>query len=33
MDRKVYITPKQYGVLKESEWNFHFGKNQKGEGT
>jgi len=27
MDRKVYITPKQYGVLKESEWNFHFGKN------
>ena len=31
MDRKVYITPKQYGVLKESEWNFHFGKNHNGE--
>ena len=31
MDRKVYITPKQYGVLKESEWNFHFGNNHNGE--
>ncbi len=27
MDKKVYITQKQYGVLKESEWNFHFGHN------
>ena len=31
MDRKVYITPKQYGVLKESEWNFHFGKEHNGK--
>lgn len=31
MDRKVYITPKQYGVLKESEWNFHFGNGHDGK--
>lgn len=31
MDRKVYITSKQYGVLKESEWNFHFGKEHNGK--
>ena len=27
MDRKIYISPKQYNVIKESEFNFHFGKN------
>lgn len=27
MNRKVYINPKQYNVIKESEWNFHFGSN------
>lgn len=27
MNRKIYINPKQYSVLKESEWNFHFGSN------
>ena len=27
MDRKIYITSKQCGILKESEWNFHFGQN------
>ena len=26
-NRKVYISPKQYSVIKESEWNFHFGQN------
>ena len=26
-NRKVYINPKQYSIIKESEWNFHFGKN------
>ena len=31
MDKKVYITSKQYGTLKESEWNFHFGKSHNGE--
>lgn len=25
MNRKVYINPKQYSVLKESEWNLHYG--------
>ena len=24
--RKVYINPKQYNIIAESEWNFHFGK-------
>jgi hypothetical protein len=27
MDRKVYINPRQYNIIKESEWNFHFGSN------
>lgn len=27
MDKKVYISSRQYGVIKESEWNFHFGQN------
>ena len=27
MEKKIYITPKQYGALRESEWNFHVGKN------
>ena len=27
MNRKVYINPKQYSIIKESEWNFHFGSN------
>lgn len=27
MDRKVYINPRQYNIIKESEWNFHFGTN------
>ena len=31
MDKKIYITPKQYGVLKESEWNFHFGNGHDGK--
>ena len=31
MDKKIYMTPKQYGVLKESEWNFHFGKEHNGK--
>ena len=30
-NRKVYISSRQYGMLKESEWNFHFGKNHNGE--
>ena len=30
MNRKVYINPKQYSVIKESEWNFHFGKEHNG---
>ena len=25
--RKIYINNNQYGMLKESEWNFHFGQN------
>jgi len=25
--KKVYINGSQYGMLKESEWNFHFGQN------
>lgn len=25
--RKIYINRNQYGMLKESEWNFHFGQN------
>jgi len=31
MDRKVYINPRQYNVIKESEWNFHFGKEHNGK--
>ena len=31
MNRKVYINPRQYGVIKESEWNFHFGKEHNGK--
>ena len=27
MEKKIYITPKQYGALRESEFNFHFGSN------
>ena len=30
-NRKIYINPKQYGMLRESEWNFHFGKDHNGE--
>lgn len=30
-NRKIYINPKQYGMLKESEWNFHFGNGHNGE--
>lgn len=30
MERKVYINSKQYNLIKESEWNFHFGKNHNG---
>ena len=26
-NRKIYINSNQYGMLKESEWNFHFGQN------
>lgn len=26
-NRKVYISPRQYGIIRESEWNFHFGQN------
>lgn len=26
-NRKIYIGSRQYGIIKESEWNFHFGKN------
>ena len=26
-NRKIYINSGQYGMLKESEWNFHFGQN------
>lgn len=29
--RKIYINSKQYGMLKESEWNFHFGKEHNGK--
>ena len=29
--RKIYITPNQYGLLKESEWNFHFGNLHNGK--
>lgn len=25
--KKVYISPSQYGIIKESEWNFHYGSN------
>ena len=31
MNRKVYINPRQYSVIKESEWNFHFGKEHNGK--
>lgn len=31
MNRKIYINPKQYSVLKESEWNFHFGSGHSGK--
>ena len=31
MDRKVYINTRQYNVIKESEWNFHFGKEHNGK--
>lgn len=24
MNKKIYINPKQYNVIKESEWNFHY---------
>ena len=30
-NRKIYINPKQYGMLRESEWNFHFGNGHNGE--
>ena len=30
-NRKIYISSSQYGILKESEWNFHFGKDHNGE--
>lgn len=29
--KKIYINSKQYGILKESEWNFHFGKEHNGK--
>lgn len=32
MNRKVYINPKQYSVLKESEWNLHYGGYDNGYG-
>lgn len=31
MDRKVYINSRQYNIIKESEWNFHFGKEHNGK--
>ena len=31
MNRKVYINPKQYNIIKESEWNFHFGNDHSGK--
>lgn len=31
MNIKVYINPKQYNVIKESEWNYHFGKEHNGK--
>ena len=31
MNRKVYINPKQYNIIKESEWNFHFGNGHSGK--
>lgn len=31
VNKKIYINSKQYGVLKESEWNFHFGKEHNGK--
>lgn len=30
-NRKIYISSSQYGMLKESEWNFHFGKGHNGK--
>ena len=32
MNRKVYINPKQYSVLKVSEWNLHYGGYDNGYG-
>ena len=29
--RKVYINPKQYNIIAESEWNFHFGNEHNGK--
>ena len=29
--KKIYINSKQYGILKESEWNFHFGTEHNGK--
>jgi len=29
MDKKVYINPRQYGIIKESEWNFHYSHGQE----
>lgn len=31
VNKKIYINSKQYGILKESEWNFHFGKGHNGK--
>ena len=31
VNKKIYINSKQYGMLKESEWNFHFGKEHNGK--
>ena len=31
MSKKVYISDKQCGMISESEWNFHFGKNHNGK--
>ena len=30
-NRKIYISSSQYGMLRESEWNFHFGKGHNGK--
>lgn len=31
INKKIYINSKQYGILKESEWNFHLGKEHNGK--